>query len=102
MKFKNLVKFGIIVSTIVFSFSCTLPIEIVIPKENGVKISSKFKNLSGLSVDSKDNLYFVDNNVIKKLDSNNSLTIIAGKEKPDIYPRLISYRKRTWWRFKYS
>lgn len=67
--------------------SCTLPIELIEPRINGEKINHNFKNLTRITIDSKDNLYIADENVIKKLDTKtNELTVVAGKEKPDLYP----------------
>lgn len=73
--------------TLVILNSCTLPTEIIEPKINGEKINRTFGDISGITIDPKDNLYIVDENVIKKLDTKtNELTVVAGKEKSDIYP----------------
>lgn len=66
-----------------FVFSCTLPMEVIEPKINGVKLNPTFKKITDMVVDSNDNIYILDNNVIKKLDSKGKLTIIGGNEKPE-------------------
>lgn len=81
---------NLLLSVLVLLSACksTLPTQIIQPKLNGVKISSKFRDVYSLSLDSQDNLYFVDNNVIKKIDSKTKeLTTIAGKEIPDELPQ---------------
>ncbi|MEK7433061.1 MAG: hypothetical protein AABZ74_08020 [Cyanobacteriota bacterium] len=65
-------------------FSCTLPTEIIEPKINGVKISKEFKNITDMVVTDNEDIYIVDNNVIKKIDSKGEITIIAGNEKEEI------------------
>lgn len=64
----------------------TVPIEIIEPKLNGIKISLSIIKETSLSIDSKENLYFNEKNIIKKMDSKGNVSIIGGKEIPDIFP----------------
>ncbi|MFN8577697.1 MAG: hypothetical protein U0354_12645 [Candidatus Sericytochromatia bacterium] len=77
----------IFLSSILF-VSCTLPIQLIEPKVNGVKINFQSNNLTDFTLDEDENIYVVDNNVIKRIDAKtNELTTIAGKEKPDDFPQ---------------
>ncbi|MEK7434086.1 MAG: hypothetical protein AABZ74_13200 [Cyanobacteriota bacterium] len=75
-------------------FSCPIfnktvsnvPVEIIKIKETkDIKLSYK-PFISNLCLDSNENFYFIDGNVIKKVDQKGNLTIIAGKEEDDFYP----------------
>lgn len=75
-------------------FSCSIfnktvsnvPVEIIKIKETkDIKLSYK-PFISNLCLDSNENFYFIDGNVIKKVDQKGNLTIIAGKEEDDFYP----------------
>ncbi|MFN8579265.1 MAG: hypothetical protein U0354_20755, partial [Candidatus Sericytochromatia bacterium] len=77
-----------ILSSLVLLSACTLPIQLIEPKVNGVKINFQSNNLTDFTLDQDDNIYVVDNNVIKRIDAKtNELTTIAGKENPDEFPQ---------------
>lgn len=78
----------IFISSFIILCSCKLPSQVIEPKMNGIKINQTFKNISGMSIDSNDNLYIIANNIIKRIDAKTEeITLIAGKEKPDFYPK---------------
>lgn len=64
----------------------TVPIEIIKPKMNGILIDMTMDDITHLSIDSKNNLYFNQYNMIKKMDSDGNITIIKGKQIKDFYP----------------
>lgn len=62
----------------------TVPIEIIKPKINGIIEDMPMHDITYLSIDSKNNLYFNQKNVIKKMDSDGNITVIGGEEKKGI------------------
>lgn len=74
---------------LVTAFSCSS--YTFIPELSAIKIET-LKRTTDLQYqirlisDNKTNIYFKDNNQIKKIDENNKVSILVGKEKPDEYP----------------
>lgn len=82
---KKIVLNLIVISTIL-STACTFPVQVIDPKENGVKSSIKIEYRDLISKDEEDNFYIIDNNQIKKLDNKGNISIIAGIKNPDVLP----------------
>lgn len=81
---------NLIVIVSMLSTSCTLPVQVIEPKENGIKSSIKIEYRDLITKDEEDNFYIIDNNQIKKLDNKGNVSTIAGKNTPDILPEDLS------------
>lgn len=77
---------NLIVIVSMLSTSCTLPVQIIELKENGIKSSIKIEYRDLITKDEEDNFYIIDKNQIKKLDNKGNVSTIAGKNTPDILP----------------
>ncbi|MFN8673424.1 MAG: hypothetical protein U0457_15235 [Candidatus Sericytochromatia bacterium] len=65
-------------------FSCNIPLQKIDVKIPISRLNYDFDYISSICTDKNDNIYIIENNQIKKIDSKtNEITLIAGKIKPD-------------------